>query len=150
MPKRMQMLIVGAAAAIALPLAAAAEPPPAEGCQPLPEISGPVLFADNCTVCHGPGGKGGGPLAKALGLSPPDLTMLASRAEGRFPSGHVLSILRNGGGRKGDGDKAMPAWTKIFAHECGEAYANQAVLELDKYLRTIQATGWRAREDPGR
>jgi len=141
MQKRIRLLVAVACAAVALPLAVQAEEPVSAGCQPLKEISGQVLFADNCTHCHGGDGKGGGPLGKALGLSPPDLTTLAARMNGRFPSEHVLYMLRNGGGRKGDGDKAMPMWTAIFAHECGDAYANQADRELEHYLRTIQENG---------
>jgi hypothetical protein len=33
----------------------------------------------------------------------------------------------------------MPVWTKIFFHECGDAYAQKAVLELEHYLKAIQA-----------
>jgi len=32
----------------------------------------------NCALCHGPDGKGGGPLAIAKNLPPPDLTTLAA------------------------------------------------------------------------
>ncbi len=138
MPKHMRILIAVACAAIALPLALSAQEPVSAGCKPLKDASGPALFADNCTFCHGGDGKGGGPLAKALRLAPPDLTTLAARMEGRFPSEHVLYMLRNGGGQKSDGDKAMPVWAEIFAHECGDAYAKQAVLELERHLRTIQ------------
>jgi len=101
-------------------------------------VSGLVLFAENCAICHGVDGKGGGPLAPALELMPPDLTTLASRASGKFPSDHVLFILQNGGGTTSDGDKAMPVWAKIFSHECGPAYARQAIIELERYLETIQ------------
>jgi putative copper resistance protein D len=134
----MRALIVGAAVTLALPFGVCAEETAPEGCEPLAAISGPTLFAENCTLCHGSGGKGGGPLAKALNLTPPDLTTLAARTNGQFPSGHVADMLRNGGGKKSDGDKAMPVWAAIFAHECGAAYANQAVLELEKYVKTIQ------------
>ena len=141
MSKRMRTRIAGVGLALALPFAAAAQAPSSAGCEPLAQISGPALFADNCTQCHGDGGKGGGILAKALELAPPDLTTLTARTGGAFPSEHVLQILRNGGGHKGDGDKAMPVWAKIFAHECGGAYARQAVLELERTLKAIQESG---------
>ncbi len=110
-----------------------------EACKPLEPGSGRTLFAENCTVCHGPDGKGGGPLAKSLTLSPPDLTTLSARGNGAFPSAHVLSILRDGGGETREGDKAMPMWTKIFSHECGEAYGRQAIGEIKRYIETIRA-----------
>lgn len=146
MPNRMRLLLAGAGAALALPLALFAGEPVPSGCKPLKDVSGPTLFADNCTFCHGGDGKGGGPLAKALRLAPPDLTTLAARMQGRFPSEHVVYMLRNGGGRKSDGDKAMPVWAEIFAHECGDAYADQAVHELEEYLRTIQDSSTGASE----
>ena len=109
-----------------------------EACKlPQPD-AGRVLFAENCTVCHGDQGKGVGPLAEALNLSPPDLTKLSAGANGMFPSGHVLSVLRDGGGETTGGDKTMPMWSKIFAHECGEAYGQQAIAEIRRYIETIQ------------
>lgn len=109
-----------------------------EACKlPQPD-AGRVLFAENCTACHGDQGKGGGLLAEALKLSPPDLTRLSARANGAFPSAHVLSILRDGGGETAGGDKTMPMWSKIFAHECGEAYGQQAIAEIRRYIETLQ------------
>ena len=105
----------------------------------LPEPGpGRTLFVQNCTVCHGTQGKGGGVLAKALNLSPPDLTTLAARTKGVFPSAHVLSMLREGGGETAEGDKAMPVWAKIFSHECGEDYGKRAVAEIERYIEAIQ------------
>jgi mono/diheme cytochrome c family protein len=109
-----------------------------EACRLPSEGAGKLLYAENCTVCHGAEGKGGGPLAKALNLTPPDLTTLSTRSGGRFPAAHVLSILQNGGAEASDGDKAMPKWTKIFAHECGVMYGQKATGELERYIETIQ------------
>jgi putative copper export protein/mono/diheme cytochrome c family protein len=36
--------------------------------------AGAVLYASNCTACHGPAGKGDGPLARSLAMPPADLT----------------------------------------------------------------------------
>jgi putative copper resistance protein D len=138
MLNRTKALIVAAAAAAILPQWASAEEGAPGGCEPLAEISGATLFAENCTLCHGPDGKGGGPLAAAKNLTPPDLTTLAARTHGKFPMDHVSDELRHGGGGKTDGDKTMPVWKKIFAHECGDAYARQAEIELEKFLRVIQ------------
>ncbi len=146
MSKRTRAWIAAAAAAILLPGWACAEGTPAGGCEPLTEISGAALFAENCTVCHGPDGKGGGPLAKAENLSPPDLTTLAARTGGKFPMDHVAGRLRRGGGENAGGDKTMPVWRKLFAHECGDAYARQALTELENFLKTIQEKGAGAAE----
>jgi mono/diheme cytochrome c family protein len=110
----------------------------ADACRLPSEGAGRLLYAENCTVCHGPGGKGGGPLARALNLAPPDLTALSKRTGGAFPAAHVLSILENGGAETSDGDKAMPKWSKIFAHECGLTYGQKATVELERYIESIQ------------
>ena len=55
-----------------------------------------------------------------------------------FPWTHVSDELRHGGGEKADGNKTMPVWKKIFAHECGDAYARKAEIELENFLRMIQ------------
>ncbi len=138
MLNRTKAWIMAAAAAVLLPQWACAEEGAPSGCEPLAEISGVTLFAENCTLCHGPDGKGGGPLAIAKNLTPPDLTTLAARTDGKFPVDHVSDKLMHGGGEKADGNKSMPVWTKIFAHECGDAYAHQAIIELEKFLKTIQ------------
>ena len=141
MSNRTRAWIVAAAAAVLMPQWACADEAPAGGCEPQTEISGARLFAENCTVCHGQDGKGGGPLAVAKNLTPPDLTALAARTNGKFPVEHVSDKLRHGGGEDADGGKTMPVWTKIFAHECGDAYARHAITELEKFLKTIQEKG---------
>jgi|SRR5579883_1492914 len=42
-----------------------------EACKAPASITGAALFAENCTVCHGRDGKGGGVLAATLALMPP-------------------------------------------------------------------------------
>ena len=56
--------------------------------------AGAALYGDFCAVCHGPAGRGDGPMAEALTVAPPDLTMLAE--DGEFP---VLRVARQIDGR---------------------------------------------------
>ena len=66
-----------AAFAIALPLAAAAQ-----------EMSyGEAEYQNSCAVCHGLEGQGNGTLADELIKRPADLTALAKKNGGEFPSG---------------------------------------------------------------
>ena len=60
----------------------------------MPEASdGRALFMENCAVCHGSDAKGEGPMARALENAPPDLTLIALRNGGTFPTVNVLSTI---------------------------------------------------------
>jgi mono/diheme cytochrome c family protein len=39
-------------------------------------IKGPDLYRSHCAACHGPDGKGGGPVAPSMKARPSDLTAL--------------------------------------------------------------------------
>ena len=51
----------------------------------LDSIAGRDSFEFYCASCHGTTGKGDGPIASALKVSPSDLTSLARRNRGAFP-----------------------------------------------------------------
>ncbi|MDW4499550.1 cytochrome c [Sulfitobacter sp. D35] len=55
--------------------------------------AGAMLFAENCTACHGITGTGDGPLADELPRRPPDLTTIAARNGGTFPRAEVMSTI---------------------------------------------------------
>ena len=55
--------------------------------------SGKEMFNNYCAVCHGRHGKGDGPAAAALKVPPTDLTTLAQKNGGKFPSDHVSAVL---------------------------------------------------------
>ena len=46
---------------------------------------GKYEYLNSCASCHGPGGKGDGPVAKALRRMPADLTKLSEANKGVFP-----------------------------------------------------------------
>lgn len=50
---------------------------------------GAELFADHCAVCHGAEATGNGPMAPVLTIQPTDLTRLAARNDGVFPTARV-------------------------------------------------------------
>ena len=101
-------------------------------------ITGPKLYEDHCASCHGPTGKGDGTAADTQ-RPPLDLTSIKKRNNGQFPDERVSEIIRYGGGIPGHGDGAeMPIWGKIFSGECGPAYSRRAVVELKRYLESLQ------------
>lgn len=60
----------------------------------MPEASdGRAFFKQNCTDCHGQGGKGDGPMAGEVGKRPTDLTVLARGNGGTFPTARALSYI---------------------------------------------------------
>ncbi|MEX0340585.1 MAG: cytochrome c [Arenibacterium sp.] len=71
---------------------------------------GALLFAANCTTCHGSDGKG----AKlASGRQAPDLTTIARRNKGEFPRARVLSQI-DGYGRGALPPEAMPEFGALL------------------------------------
>jgi mono/diheme cytochrome c family protein len=52
--------------------------------------SGVQMFKSYCAACHGPEGKGDGPAAEFLKKTPPDLSKLAQRNNGKYPADHVV------------------------------------------------------------
>jgi len=72
--------------------------------------SGQEMFQSYCAVCHGKDAKGAGPASEALKTTPPDLTTLAKRHDGKFPVDYVNSVLRNGIKTPAHGSSEMPVW----------------------------------------
>jgi mono/diheme cytochrome c family protein len=76
---------------------------------------GRELYDFYCATCHGREGKGGGPVAEALRVPPPDLTTIAARNRGVFPDARVEALVT--GERDmpaAHGSRDMPVWGPIF------------------------------------
>ena len=77
--------------------------------------SGEDMFNTYCAVCHGKDAKGNGPAAGALKVPPADLTTLAQRHGGKFPTEYVTTVLQYGvEDIKAHGSKDMPVWGPLF------------------------------------
>jgi mono/diheme cytochrome c family protein len=76
--------------------------------KPTSSVSGAQMFKEYCAVCHGPSGKGNGPVATALKVPPPDLTTLVQRHDGKFPDDYVSNVLKNGVQNPAHGSGEMP------------------------------------------
>lgn len=62
----------------------------------LAQEPGAALFQTYCATCHGSDARGDGPTAELMAIQPPDLTALARRHDGTFPT---LLIARQIDGR---------------------------------------------------
>jgi mono/diheme cytochrome c family protein len=104
-------------------------------------------FDNNCAVCHGTSGKGGGPYVDLLKRTPPDLTLMAKNNGGVFPIKRAFEVIEGAG--PGHGTSEMPIWGqryKIAAAEYyidvpynEEAFVRTRILALVEYLSRLQA-----------
>jgi mono/diheme cytochrome c family protein len=103
--------------------------------------SGQAMYHQYCAACHGPAGKGDGPAAFTLKTSPPDLTTLAARHMGKFPTEYVANILRFGPGPRAHGSSDMPTWGSIFQvlDKNNGRVVQQRIKNLTDYLASLQA-----------
>ena len=72
------------------------------------------MYTAYCAVCHGVDGKGNGPAAEALKVRPSDLTALAKKNGGKYPSDHVTTAIRGDLRLAAHGTKEMPVWGDLF------------------------------------
>ena len=99
---------------------------------------GEEQFRRHCALCHGLDARGDGPLAAAMKVTPTDLTLLAGRNKGEFPSTRVADVIRNGGGVLGHGSSAMLAWGAYFAERHHPEVAKARIAELVSYIKSLQ------------
>jgi mono/diheme cytochrome c family protein len=63
-----------------------------------------------CSVCHGMQGKGNGPLAEDLTITPADLTQLSKKNGDHFPFWRVYRMVDGREEVRGHGTREMPIW----------------------------------------
>lgn len=110
---------------------------------PDPQVisEGKADYEWQCDACHGPGGKGDGPMAKMLVKPPTDLTAIARANGGIFPFWRVYRIVAGKTDVPGHETFQMPDFWKRFRGqetEFGLLPPHVRVLELTHYLESIQ------------
>ena len=107
-------------------------------------IDGRVAYQENCASCHEVAAKGDGPIAAGLTTAPPDLTMIAARNGGVFPTDQVMSTI-DGLDRGEHFSTAMPEFgagdmgaTVIVEEDGLGTPVPMQLLALAEYLESIQ------------
>jgi mono/diheme cytochrome c family protein len=102
-------------------------------------VDGSDSFSAYCAVCHGRDAKGNGPAAPALKSPIPDLTTIARRNGGKFDALAIERVISGSDkARPAHGSLEMPIWGQVFRTTQGDAAASIRLINLVKYLETIQ------------
>jgi mono/diheme cytochrome c family protein len=109
-----------------------------------PTGSGAQLFQSLCASCHGVRARGDGPIAPLIKTGVPDLTRLAHRNGGTFPTDHVRRTIDGGFDRPAHGARDMPVWGwRLYgaidpADTAGRERTEAAIDRLVGYLQSVQ------------
>jgi mono/diheme cytochrome c family protein len=108
--------------------------------KPVPGPSGRDIYMERCSVCHGDDGRGNGPFVGSLKIGPADLTLLAARNGGVFPTERVKNIVGEWVDITAHGSREMPIWGDLFYPKkpSDQQIALERFKSLVAYLESIQ------------
>ncbi len=111
---------------------------------------GQAEYMNSCAQCHGPAGKGDGPIAGFLEQSLPDLTQFQKNNDGVFPVSSLYALIDGTETSGIHGTRDMPAWGMRYSMDAPEmlgwdysdadeqAFVRTRILALIEYLAAIQ------------
>ncbi len=101
--------------------------------------TGKLEYRRYCSQCHGPAGKGDGPVAEALIKKPADLTMLAKNNNGEFPEKKVEGFIDGSEMVAAHGSRAMPIWGLAFRRpsSASSAHAQRTTEEVNRHIKLL-------------
>lgn len=110
---------------------------------PAPEshVDGKSVFTTYCASCHGESGRGNGAVAIFLRTRPADLTQIAIRNKGTFPSERVYQLIDGRQVVKPHGESQMPVWGDAFSKATTDSDERAIKVKIDAlvaYLESIQ------------
>jgi len=110
--------------------------------KPLPvtfSLTGGEMYKTWCASCHGATGKGDGPAASDLKTKPTDLTMLAKKSGGKFPTEKVRNYIDGSATAPAHGSREMPVWGTFFRQMGDDKAATYRIVTLANYVEGMQA-----------
>ena len=104
------------------------------------ETAGREIFLKYCASCHGTSARGDGPAAFTMKTSPPDLTTLSKRHDGKYPAGYVSAVLKFGRSLASHGSEDMPVWGTQFKNldPLHDPTGQQHVDNLVAFIKSLQ------------
>lgn len=110
--------------------------------------AGRASYEEMCASCHGPNGRGDGPMAAQLKVKPADLTTIAARNGGKFPRVAVMSMIDGYKRAKGHGG-LMPVFDPLLQGptvmiDTGDGVETPTparLVDLADYIQTLQRKG---------
>lgn len=106
-----------------------------------PAAGGEAIYRVHCASCHGVSGTGDGPVSELLRIPVPDLTRIALRNNGVFPSAQVHGIIDGRQRVRGHGSTEMPVWGDTLGPTLvgpDAAVTQRRIEELVAYLERLQ------------
>jgi mono/diheme cytochrome c family protein len=99
---------------------------------------GKMDYESSCAACHGQNGKGDGPVGAELRTKPSDLTLIAKKNGGVFPTGVLYQVIDGRRTIRAHGTYEMPVWGFVFLRSVPEEVARNRILAIIGYLKSIQ------------
>ena len=99
---------------------------------------GKMEYESRCAACHGQNGKGNGPVSAELRTKPTDLTLIAKKNGGVFPSEVLHRIIDGRRTIRAHGSYEMPVWGSIILRSESEEIERNRISAIIGYLKTIQ------------
>jgi len=108
------------------------------------QLTGLEMYKQLCSSCHGVSGHGDGPVSSLIKIGVPDLTRIAARDGGEFPTEDVRRTIDGRWDRRAHGARDMPVWGwQLYDSSSTDDAKERAVVDsmIDRlvgYLRSIQ------------
>jgi len=108
------------------------------------EAANKALYLKYCGSCHGADGKGNGVLSGVLQTKPADLTQIAKKNGGEFPTAEVAKFINGTKTMRAHGDPEMPVWGEVFQEQASsgssskKSQAHAKIAFITAYIKSIQ------------